>query len=102
MADVKTCEQYVLAELEKCQWDIDSLRAINAELDDQVGSLQEEVHLLERYIDRLHSVLSNGSMITNPSKLQLDVYLNPEDVQFIKNFIEHGLRRNEPCQNPLQ
>lgn len=93
MAEIKTCEQYVLAELEKYQWDIDSLKAINAELDDQVGSLQEQVHLLERYIDRLYHALSNGHMVMNPARLQLEIYPDPEEAEFVKNFIEHGLRR---------
>lgn len=93
MAEIKTCEQYVLSELEKCQWDIDSLKAINAELDDQIGSLQEEVHLLNRYIDRLHNAFKNSTFLENPAQVQWTLYPEKNDIELIKNFIEHGLRR---------
>ena len=59
MAEIKTCEQYVLAELEQAKWDIDSLKAINARLDDLVGELRDKLNTAVKQLENLQTMLND-------------------------------------------
>ena len=58
MAEIKTCEQYVLAELEQAKWDIDSLKAINARLDGLVGELCDKLDTAVQELENLQTMLN--------------------------------------------
>ena len=58
MADIKTCEQYVLAELENYKWDVSSLKAINAELDNTIGELKAQLAEMDNERNKLREALN--------------------------------------------
>lgn len=51
--EIKTCEQYVLAELEQLKWDKSSLMALNGQLDDKVGELTSELDFIRGAVRNL-------------------------------------------------
>ena len=53
MAEIKTCEQYVLAELEQLKWDKDSLAKINGQLDAKIGELLDETEFIRDAVKHL-------------------------------------------------
>lgn len=58
--EIKTCEQYVLAELEQLKWDKSSLVALNSQLDAKIGELTTEIEFIRDAVKNLF--YANGAI----------------------------------------
>lgn len=90
--EIKTCEQYVLAELEQKKWEIASLAAVNGQLDAKIGELQAELYQVRDALNVLFSAKVDGAdsiLLGKDKDIETYALITTEpSYHVLKNFVD--------------